>query len=171
MPLTLWEAWRAGFGATAKETIEMASTTEQRTGYADLSDFQDANRRAGYHFFDADALRFFRSKLPDHTMYAGRFFITSEQFEGSDGHREPRRYTVRNARLDGSTGGDVGGFQQWETLAIARTIARAAGDGYREGLDGGTGDRYGASDAARAAYEHGRALRRYEDATAHYHAR
>lgn len=139
--------------------------TENRTGFRDIDELREANSRAWHHYFSADTMRLFRSRLPDAHIYGGRFFITSEQFEGSDGHREPRAYTVRTANLNGTIGAAVGGFQAWPTLANARTIARAAADGYAEGMvsETVTGGRYGASIGARAAYVQGRALRRFED--------
>ena len=137
------------------------TSTDTQTGFRDLDELKEANRRAGHHYFDADTMRFFRSRLPDSHVYGGRFFITSEQFECSDGHREPRAYTVRTANLDGSTGADVGGFQEWATLADARAIARAAAEGYAQGLDANPDER--SSGALWAAYQQGRALRRFED--------
>jgi len=74
-----------------------------------IDDVQRANRDAGSHFFDADTMRFFGSRvLP--TVYAGRLFVTSER-SGFD-HYSPRSYTVREFMPDGSieTVGDFNGF-------------------------------------------------------------
>lgn len=145
-------------------------TTSPRLWH-DLAEFIDANKRAGHHFFDPDTARFFRSRWDDPRMYGGRFFITSEQqFEDSDGRRAPRRYTVRIARPDGTTGGEIGepdGFQAFDSLAVARVAAEAAAAGYAEArlLDDPNlvMARYGAAvDSIRNAYQQGRALRRYE---------
>ena len=49
------------------------------------------------YFFSPAAMRFFRSRIGE-TVYEGPggvYFITSEQFEGSDGVKAERRYTVR----------------------------------------------------------------------------
>jgi hypothetical protein len=81
---------------------------------------------AGSHFFDADAKRFFRSKI-NRDLYAGRFFITSEQFEDGRGYRAARLYTVRMAvpqKGHGLAIEEIGGFQAFETLGKARTFAR-----------------------------------------------
>lgn len=128
--------------------------------YRTLDDFREANRRAGFHFFDQDTLRFFRSRIVDE-IYAGRFFITSEQFEGTDGHREPRRYTVRVAMPDGSTRSrDIGEFQQWATLAEAREMAQAAATGYHQGLTAPAIE--GPDGNYKLAYNAGHELRQFE---------
>ena len=44
----------------------------------------------GSHFFDKDAIRFWRSKVSD-KLHGGRFFVTGEAPDDD----EPRRYTVR----------------------------------------------------------------------------
>ena len=62
------------------------------------------NAEVGHHFFEAGALRFFRSRIGK-TVYQGPggiYFVTSEQFVGSNGYTAPRRYSVR--RFDPSTG-------------------------------------------------------------------
>ena len=138
----------------------MATQTE--TGYASLADFIDANGRAGHHFFDRDTARFFRSRWDDGRMYGGRFFITSEQFEGSNGRRAARAYTVRIANLDGTVGGDVGEFQAYATLAQARKAANDAAAGYAEGLTVSTVEGTAYNEAYRAGWN----LRRFEGANA-----
>lgn len=87
------------------------------TKYERVEDVAEANRRAGYHFFDADTMRFFNSRADDE-LYGGRWFVTSEKFM-----QEPRAYTVREALTTGAieTFGEVGAFP---TLNRARTFAR-----------------------------------------------
>jgi len=91
------------------------------------TDIKEANREAGYHFFDRDSMRFFDSKL--HGVYQGEggvFLITSEQHHTS-GRSDPRRYTVR--KFDTATAGvdraGSAGFQGHADLASARNEARA----------------------------------------------
>jgi len=72
-----------------------------------------ANRARGHHFFDADTMRFFRSRIGQ-TVHGGRYFVTSEQFDA----RSPRLYTIRRAAADGSIS-DVGGFQGYTSSASA----------------------------------------------------
>lgn len=84
-----------------------------------LDMIRHANRAAGFHFFDADTLRFFQSRVSD-TLYGGRFFVTSECPPFGT-----RAWTVREAHPDGSIG-TVGDFMEHATRAAAHRAARAA---------------------------------------------
>lgn len=100
-----------------------------------------ANRESGGHYFDADTMRFFSSRvLP--TVIAGRFFITSER-TGFD-HSSPRAYSVREFMPDGSIE-TVGEFNAYATSGAAKTAARNAAktrhDYYFEGQHGKNGRR------------------------------
>jgi hypothetical protein len=64
--------------------------------YQSIDQIKQANAAAGYHFFDADTLRFFRSRVSDR-LYGGKWFVTSEC-----GPSEVRAYTVRRAEDNGS---------------------------------------------------------------------
>lgn len=91
-----------------------------------VNDIKQLAADTGNHFFDRDAMRFFKSRI-GHKVYGGRFFVSSEQFD--DG--SPRLYTVRVAtyeggRLDVDT---VGGFQQYETRADAVAAIRQIAEG------------------------------------------
>ena len=70
----------------------------------DVVSIDEIRNHARGHFFDAGANRFFRSRYPQTGYRKGSkaYFVTSEQFIGSDGHAAPRAYTVRV--LDYSTG-------------------------------------------------------------------
>ena len=75
-----------------------------------INALQAANRAAGYHFFDADTLRFFNSIIGDCVWLSAdlqtAFFVTSERFN----EETARQYKVRTFHLaDCSTGADVGG--------------------------------------------------------------
>ena len=84
-----------------------------------IGQIKQANEAIGHHWFEPGAMRFFRSRIGQ-TVYGGRFFVTSEQFD----YRSPRLYTVRRANDDGSIG-TASDFQQFETSAQARAwIAR-----------------------------------------------
>ena len=86
--------------------------------YYSIEEIIQANRREGGHFFDRAALRFFNSRIGS-SIYGGRFFITSEQF---DRDLSPRLYTIReciNGRIE-----DLGSFQQYATGAAARAAIR-----------------------------------------------
>ena len=83
------------------------------------------NKAGGFHFFDADALRFF-SSIVYPQMYGGRLFITSERVESRHGNG-PRLWTVRAINDDGSVD-TVGKFQEHKTHAAAKRAARALVD-------------------------------------------
>jgi uncharacterized protein (DUF1330 family) len=91
-----------------------------------ISDIKTANKAADGHWFDADTLRFFRSKvLP--TVYEGPggvFFVTSEQYASMDGPLHPRRYSVRQFDPSDSSVDTVGDFQQYGTADAAKQAAR-----------------------------------------------
>lgn len=80
------------------------------------------NRRNGYHWFDTDTMRCFRSRVGD-TVYQGAggiFFVSSEQFVGLDGRKAERMYTVR--RFNPETG-DVGTALGVEFNTLTRSQA------------------------------------------------
>jgi len=102
-------------------------------GSEPLLSMLDIERAHRGHWFDASALRFFRSRLPQYG-YAlpngGSVFVSSEQFVSytPDYHTSPRAWTVR---VQGPGGDiehtpDVPGltFQAWETRGRADTFAR-----------------------------------------------
>lgn len=90
-----------------------------------MNDIRMANIRAGQHFFDSDTMRFFDSRVhPEVFEGAGDvLFITSEQFHGSDGRSNPRKYTIR--RFHPATGGvtSASEFQAFASLFDARAAA------------------------------------------------
>lgn len=90
--------------------------------FSNMTDIKTANRELGHHFFDADTMRFFRSRV-ESDVIGGRYFITSEQYESSTGERAPRRYTVRVAKNNGDVD-TVGEFQAFSTKAEAVAEAR-----------------------------------------------
>ena len=109
-----------------------------------IEDVKRANREAGYHFFDKDTCRFFGSRTGE-TLYADRYFITSEQQPGwtpcGSGwvHTYKRGWTIREAHQDGSVS-TVGEFQQFATRSAALAalrwpvrLAEAEADGYQAG--------------------------------------
>ena len=78
-------------------------------------------RECGSHFFDADTMRFFRSRVAPRVyhMATGIVFITSEQFDANS----PRLYTVRIMR-EGANFDDIDGFQAHSSLRQARAAAK-----------------------------------------------
>lgn len=90
----------------------------------DMQTIRDANARSGHHFFEPATMRCFRSRAA--TMgYRGPFgtyFVTSEQFQVSDGYRAKRYYTVRCQNPDGSIN-TVGAFQAFASRSGADAMA------------------------------------------------
>ena len=87
-----------------------------------MAEVRAANAAIGHQFFDAGSLRFFDSRI-GRTLYGGRYFITSEQFHGSDGYTAPRMYTVREVMPDGKIE-TVADFQKFDTNEQARAAIR-----------------------------------------------
>lgn len=82
--------------------------------HTSINEIRYEAKRAGSHFFDADTMRFFGSRvLP--TVYGGRYFITSEQDHYGN---EAKAYTIRIALADGHID-TVGNFQAYATRAQA----------------------------------------------------
>lgn len=94
-------------------------TTEQ--GYSTMAEIKAANKEAGFYFFERDTMRFFDSRVESKRPLRGRYFITSEQFHGSDGYSAPRAYTVREIDSNGNID-TVGEFQQFATYQDARSF-------------------------------------------------
>jgi hypothetical protein len=99
--------------------------------YKDISDIKERNRQMGFHFFDAGALRFFRSRVSD-TVYQGPggiFIVTSEQFTLGE-YAETRKYTPR--KFDWETGSfeHFNGEPEFNTCSrdVAHRIARQAAE-------------------------------------------
>lgn len=104
--------------------------------YFDIYDIKLRNRQCGKHFFDADAMRFFASRVGREAFAGDEFqhvnrarngsvwFVTSEQFRGSGGYVAKRKYTVR--MMDWATGdvSDCGGFQRYASSGAATREAK-----------------------------------------------
>lgn len=104
-------------------------TTQRK--FDNMAHVKCANRNLGHHFFDADTLRFFSSRVHD-DLYGGRFFVTSERDDYPSSYGAvwdgERRYTVRCANADGSIE-TVSTFGQYGS----RSGAHAAAAKYAEG--------------------------------------
>jgi hypothetical protein len=103
----------------------------------DMDQLIDMVKRTGSHFFDADAMRFFRSKVDAYCVAGvdGWYFVTSEQHVMTypTYRKDPRRYTVRRLSVKTATDNDKGddlrlyelqGFQAYRTLEQARKAAK-----------------------------------------------
>lgn len=101
-------------------TIIAGGDREPFGAFFTIDAIKQANRDAGQHYFDADTMRFFRSRVMPH-VYGGRIFVTSEQ----NGYDHPRAWSVREAMPDGSIE-TIGEFQEYATGSQAKTAARRA---------------------------------------------
>lgn len=100
--------------------------------WIDESELIDMVKRSGSHFFHADTMRGFRSRVHDiRPGPDGWYFITSEKHVAWTSYcsiNEPRKYTVRRLRVRAA--GDalkldtIGGFQAYPTLGRARTALK-----------------------------------------------
>lgn len=105
-------------------SVAVLDSTTTAPTFRTISAIREANRAAGFHFFDPSSMRFFDSRVLAGVI-GGKYFVTSERFTYSDGTAEPRRYTVRSidnaGRID-----TVGDFQEWSTPGAARAAAFVA---------------------------------------------
>jgi hypothetical protein len=97
-----------------------------------ISEIRNRNGAAGQHWFEPATLRFFRSKVLS-AVYEGPggiYFVSSEQFVGSDGVAAKRKYTVRRFHPGDATIDTVMPFNEL-SLYAAQKLARerAAGGG------------------------------------------
>ncbi len=86
--------------------------------YTNLLAVVHANDEAGRHWFEADTMEFFKTRL-ESDLIGGCYFITSER-----GPYGPRAFSIRLADEDGHIQ-TVGEFMEHETLEAA-TVALEA---------------------------------------------
>lgn len=84
-----------------------------------IAEIKARNKQAGFHFFASPTMRFFNSRILP-TVYAEKYFITSEQY--SLGHA--RRYTLRRADPNGMIT-TIGDFSSYPTLGDAKAALKA----------------------------------------------
>ena len=90
-----------------------------------IDEIKRRNADRGHHFFDRSTMRFFRSRVGKWTLLGEDdkvYFVTSEQFIGSDRIPHPRRFTVRAMNPDGEIN-TVGEFQAFPDLRSAKRAA------------------------------------------------
>jgi hypothetical protein len=77
----------------------------------------DITKASETHFFDADSMRFFKSRVYESQVVGHRvYFLTSEKCDYTD----PRLYSVRYWDAETDMIDTVGEFQEHKTLATAR---------------------------------------------------
>ena len=91
------------------------------TQVVDIRDIERLNAQKGKHWFEADTLRFFRSRYAGTAVVkaGGAYFTSSER-----GPDMSRRYSV--CRMDMETGSvdSIGGFQAYATLSQAKAALK-----------------------------------------------
>jgi hypothetical protein len=102
--------------------------------YWSIEEIKTANAQKGFHYFEPGTMQFFRSRALSATFAGERdiYFVTSEQFVGSDGHKNPRRYTVRAFNPETADICTVKPFNEltrYRALRIARDLAQTVGTG------------------------------------------
>jgi len=118
-------ARRSAINAAAQPYRAAADRGELLT-FSTLDQIERMSRAIGGHWFDADALRFFGSRVYCPVL-GGRFFVSSEKHPEEGRWDAVRRYTVRECR-----NGDietVNDFGQYATLTAARNAAKRAAAG------------------------------------------
>lgn len=91
--------------------------------FTTIDEIKAANAADGQTWFAPAEMRFFRTRL-SRTVYAGRYFITSEQTYSHTYGPSARCYSIREAHPDGSIT-TVGEFGEYDTLTEAKRAARA----------------------------------------------
>lgn len=92
------------------------------TGRYLIDDVKERSKKGDKHFFDADAMRFFSSRISELAWQKGNdiYFITSEADKGYIKHKGSiRAYTVRKSTIEGNID-KVSEFQEHATLRQAR---------------------------------------------------
>jgi hypothetical protein len=98
----------------------------------DFTSIEDVKRRHRGHYFEASTMRFFRSRTCSQ-VFPGEsevYFVTSEQFVGSNGIAAPRKFTVRAFNPETDNIRTVQPFNELtrsRALRIARDLAQTVG--------------------------------------------
>lgn len=88
---------------------------------------KQCNKDHGWHFFDPDTMRFFRSRVGNEVFQGpgGVYFVTSEQFVDPWSRiKDRRKYSVSKLNTRNCSVDRVGEFQEFKTLAAAKAVAK-----------------------------------------------
>lgn len=99
--------------------------------FSSISQIKASNARNGYYFFSPSTMRGFNSRVHD-AVYGGCVFVTSERNDIPYCAPQPRVYTIRVMRANGSidTYGNMGDYA---TRAEAHREAAWLGNALRDG--------------------------------------
>ena len=91
-----------------------------------IADIKRQNAEAGQHFFERSTMRFFDSRIESQPYHGpgGIYFITSEQFHGSQGSA-PRKYTIRQFNPENGHVWTASEFNKLDCIDDAREAARS----------------------------------------------
>ena len=98
----------------------------------EFTSIDDVIRYHRGHYFDKETMRFFRSRVLSQ-VFPGKeevYFVTSEQFVGSNGIPAPRMFTVRafNPETDNiRTVEPFNKLTRYKALRVARELAETVG--------------------------------------------
>lgn len=109
---------------TYAETAERYAYTlpENAKSFESIADMRRQVVASGSHYFDRDAIRFFRARTDGH-LYGHRFWVESRQFVDLNGDADPREYMIAwVSEYNGSLSIEKRG--SFDTLEKARTAAR-----------------------------------------------
>ena len=85
--------------------------------FKNINEVKKFNKEVGLHWFDADTMRFFASKV-ESELYDNQCFISSEKKCFND---NTRVYKIRHAQLNGS----INTVQDFETLEDAELFIQS----------------------------------------------
>lgn len=105
---------------TEERVSVYAPKPEHGGQYLSVTQIKNHNEDIGHHFFSADTMRYFKSKVYD-DLHLGAYFITSEMNQyATNGKRE---YTIRHANGSGNID-TVGVFGGYSSLKSARSALK-----------------------------------------------
>ena len=104
--------------------VRYLNTKAVRTSFKDIDQVIFFNDRIGHHFFDADTMRFFKSRI-ESVLIKNRLFVTSDKNEDN-----PRLYTIRYVKKAGQVE-TLGDFQAYTTKKEAIQTAKALTKGLK----------------------------------------
>lgn len=96
--------------------------TNHPSKYVSIQDVKNIAQRHGSHWFDADTMRFFNSRVSQDATIDGEFiyFVSSERYRS-----EPRLYSVRQLNIFTGIIETIGEFQQYRTSAQAKKVIKS----------------------------------------------
>jgi hypothetical protein len=118
-----------------QKTVNHIATT--KGFYAvDIRELEKINDRHGKHFFDKSSMRFFDSRAAQTGYIIGdkAFFVTSEQFHGSDGYSGERQYSVRVMDMNTGSVDTPDGFNKLSKSEAQSLLNRKVNDAIKNFL-------------------------------------